>query len=579
MIRKGYDDNAPKVLLKWTEVAKQISELIRADNYLNDKEKDHYPTWLEQETIRRAEIEERKRNREILSTAPSLQNDSFNPDEIIGKEISIDERLFVIERVDDFSKDVSMRDVTFQNENGFPIIRIEKLDYVLRLLNEQYPENEKAKQESSDASYDFHLGDRVYIGADAYEILSIDDKRVMLFDYGLPLFNKEFSRDVFEARVKENPLNDHLIVEKDNVEQDLATRLTFFAKDFDFYNYQDNLDTGNNDEDAIENIRNGLSDQEYVKGIIAFLNDIDAEDLDSDQRKESDYLLGELTKIDNDLSKENLLEKAKQIINDYCQDEFESDADFSDLSSIAVAYTETEDGDYPIQAIVDLNNFKIETKVLDVTTHLEQYSSLEELIDQGLVNLDFSELTYVSDEDMEKIKSNDGQTEPVTPAWEQKRTRKVNSFDLHPEIPLAERRTFDLRNHPVEVVGKKERFNRNIQAIELLKRLESENRFATADEQEVLSKYVGWGGIPEAFDSNNTAWTNEYLILKNLLDSDEYALARESTLTAFYTPPVVIDAVYKALGQMGFSNGNLLEIILPKWIQEIGKIKKCAFAV
>ena len=559
LIRKGYDDNAPKVLLKWTEVAKEISELIRADNYLNDKEKDHYPTWLEQETIRRAEIEERKRNREILTIAPTPQNDNFNPDEIVGKEISIDERLFVIERVDDFSKDVSMRDVTFQNENGFPISRIEKFDYVLRLLNEQYPEVEKINQEPINTAYEFHLGDRVYIGSDAYEILSIDDKRVMLFDYEMPLFNKEFSRDVFEARVKENPLNDHLIVEKDNVEQDLATRLTFFVKDFDFYDYQDNLDTGDSDEDAIENIRNGLSDPEYVKGIIAFLNDIETEDLDSDQQKERDYLLGELTKIDNDLSKENLLEKAKQIINDYCQDEFESDADFSDLSSIGVAYTETEDGDYPIQAIVDLNNFKIETKVLDLTTHFEQYSSLEELIDQGLVNLDFSELTYVSDVDMEKIKSNDDRTEQVTPAWEQKRTRKVNSFDLHPEIPLAERRTFDLRNHPVEVVSKKERFNRNIQAIELLKRLETQNRFATADEQEVLSKYVGWSGIHEAFDSNNTAWTNEYLILKDLLDSDEYTLARESTLTAFYTPPVVIDAVYKALGQMGFSNGNLLE--------------------
>lgn len=560
LIRKGYDDNAPKVLLKWTEVAKQISELIRADNYLNDKEKEHYPTWLEQEMIRRAEIEEQKRNREILSTTPTLQNDNFNPGEIIGKEISIDERLFVIERVDDFSKDVSMKNVTFQNENGFLISRIEKLDYVLKLLNEQYPEIEKTKQEPTDTTYEFHLGDRVYIGSNAYEILSIDDKRVMLFDYEMPLFNKEFARDVFEARVKENPLNDHLIVQESIVEQDLATRLTFFAKDFDFYDYQDNLDTGDSDEDAIENIRNGIYNPEYVKGIITFLNDIDIEDLDSDQQKERDYLLDELAKIDDGLSKENLLEKAKQIINDYCQDEFESDADFSDLSSIGVAYTETEDGDYPIQAIVDLINFKIETKVLDVTTHLEQYASLEELIDQGLVNLEFSELTYISDEDMEKIKASDQkQNQPISPVWEQKRTRKINSFDLHPEIPLAERKTFDLRNHPVEVVGKKERFNRNIEAIELLKKLEGENRFANDDEQGILSKYVGWGGIPEAFDNNNAAWTNEYLILRNLLDIDEYALARESTLTAFYTPPVVIDAVYKALAQMGFSNGNLLE--------------------
>ncbi|MGN8626208.1 DEAD/DEAH box helicase family protein [Bulleidia sp. HCP3S3_F2] len=559
LIRKGYGDNAPKVLLKWSEVAKQISDLIRADNYLNDKEKDRYPAWLEKETIRRAEIEDQKRNKKILSTAPSFSDDNFDPNDIIGKEINIDQRLFVIERVDMFGKDVSMKDVTFQNENGFPINRVEKLDYVLRLLNEQYPLAQKENTETSNATYEYHLGDKVYIGSNPYEILSIDDERVMLFDYDMPLFNKEFPRDIFDARVRENPLNDHLIIVQNKEEQDLATRLAFFAKDFDFYNYQDNLDSCDSDEDAIENVRNGLSKSEYVKGIITFLNDIDTEDLDSNQQKERDYLFGELTKIDNDLSEENLLEKAKQIINDYCQDEFESDADFSNLSSIGVAYTETEDGDYPIQAIVDLNNFKIETKVLDLTTHLEQYSSLEELIDQGLVNLDFSELTYVSDEDMEKIKSNDDRTEQVTPAWEQKRTRKINSFDLHPEIPLAERRTFDLRNHPVEVVSKKERFNRNIQAIEVLKRLELENRFATDDEQEVLSKYVGWGGIPEAFDSNNTVWTSEYLILKNLLDSDEYSLARESTLTAFYTPPVVIDAVYKALAQMGFSNGNLLE--------------------
>lgn len=559
-IQKGYSENAPKVLLRWSEVAKQISQLIRFDSYLNDKEKERYTSWLEEENIKRAEVEQLKQNREILSSAPSSLNTIFNADNIIDKELTIDDRLFVIERVGKISKDVSMKDIIFQNENGFPINRVEKLDYVLRLLNEQYPQAEKESIEPSNAAYEYHLGDKVYIGSNEYEILSFDDERVMLFDYEMPLFNKEFPREIFDVRIRENPLNDHLIVKERKVEPDLATRLTLFAKDFDFYGYQDSLDTGESDEDVIENTRNELSNPQFIDGAISFLNEIDVEDLDPEQQSEYKYLLSELNKLNDELSKESLLEKAKQIINDYCQEEFESDADFSDLTSIGVGYTETEDGAYPIQAIVDLENFKIETKVLDVTTHLEQYSSLSELIDNGLVNLDFSELIYISGEDMEKIKESDKEpSEKLTASWRQNKQKKVTSFDLHPNIPLSERKTFDLKNNPVEPVGKKERFNRNVQAIELLKKLESEDRFATTNEQEILSKYVGWGGIPEAFDENNSSWANEYLTLKNLLDSDEYALARESTLTAFYTPPEVINAVYKAMSQMGFTQGNLLE--------------------
>ena len=149
--------------------------------------------------------------------------------------------------------------------------------------------------------------------------------------------------------------------------------------------------------------------------------------------------------------------------------------------------------------------------------------------------------------------------EPLTPAFVQPKRSRVQTFDLHPEIPLSERHTFDLASHEVPEAGKKERFRRNMAAINVLKECEFDNRFATPEEQEILSQYVGWGGIPEAFDENNSSWTNEFIELYTALSPDEYESARASTLTAFYTPPVVISAIYKAMEQMGFKEGNILE--------------------
>ena len=124
---------------------------------------------------------------------------------------------------------------------------------------------------------------------------------------------------------------------------------------------------------------------------------------------------------------------------------------------------------------------------------------------------------------------------------------------------MADRHTFDLKAFELEEVGKKARFRRNVEAIRILKECEFDNRFATPEEQKVLAQYVGWGGIPEAFDENNAAWTDEFFELSGLLSPEEYQSARESTLTAFYTPPVVISAIYKTMEQMGFKEGNILE--------------------
>ena len=310
-ITKGIGKEKPHITLSWSQVEKRIGELIRMDRYLNPKEKEHYPQWLESQEERRAKIEETKRNREILSNAPPEQE--VEP-----------------------------------------------------------TEKEPEKEILQDVEYEYHLGDKVYIGASEYEILSVDDERVMLYDYDVPLFNKEFSRTEFDRKVRENPMNEHLIVKKEPTEE-----------------------------------------------------------------------------------------------------------------------------------------------------------------------------------------RNEKEPEPVVPAWEQK--KKVKGFDLHPDVPMADRHTFNLRENEVETVGKKERFRRNIMAIQLLNKCQEENRFATPEEQIVLSKYVGWGGLSEAFDENNPAWTTEYLELSSVLTAEEYASARESTLTAFYTPPEVITAIYKAMEQMGFKEGNLLE--------------------
>ena len=151
------------------------------------------------------------------------------------------------------------------------------------------------------------------------------------------------------------------------------------------------------------------------------------------------------------------------------------------------------------------------------------------------------------------------QEENIVPVFEKKKSNKIRSFDIHPEIPISDRNQFKITNDNLGEGSPREKFNNNVEAIRVLKKCEEENRFATPQEQEILSKYVGWGGLPQAFDEKDYSWSNEYSILKNLLDEKEYSQARESTLTAFYTPPVVIRSMYKALENMGLKTGNILE--------------------
>jgi len=148
----------------------------------------------------------------------------------------------------------------------------------------------------------------------------------------------------------------------------------------------------------------------------------------------------------------------------------------------------------------------------------------------------------------------------ITPAWENPApSSRTQSFDPHPEIPMSERYNFRIIDDDLGAGGQKTKYKANIEAIHTLQRVEAENRFATPEEQEILSRYVGWGGIAQAFDPDNKSWESEYAELKALLTPDEYTSARASTLNAHYTSPIVIKAIYKAIENMGFTTGNVLE--------------------
>ena len=153
----------------------------------------------------------------------------------------------------------------------------------------------------------------------------------------------------------------------------------------------------------------------------------------------------------------------------------------------------------------------------------------------------------------------------LIPNIKKRQRNKIEYFDLHPEIPLKNRNNYKITNNNLGEGTKKEKFKKNVEAIEVLKKCENENRYATNEEQEVLAQYVGWGGLAEAFDYNNDEWSNEFKELSSLLTEKEYSEAKESTLTSFYTPPIVINAIYEALEKMGLKQGNILEPSCRYW--------------
>ena len=414
-----------EMLLRWNKVEKRIGELIRADRYLSQPEKDFYPAYREQ-------AEARRKRGEISEEFRSIVYDYNDFVTQLGEESKALNLYDLSSCWGAFSVgEKKMHARTAEGDFILPMMReamnaiiadnthlTARCEAMLEALNSDVAKaleptfDELNPPPEARKEYRYHLGDTVYIGTQEYELLSFDEKKVVLFDTQFPLFNKELSREEFDNRLKENPLNDRLL-------------------------------------QAVE----------------------------------------EASVADN--TKENPDTQETEAIPD------------EELDAL------------PISTVKDG----------EVVT----YPNAEALLDD--------------------------QEEALAPPPQVKRASKVAPHMLHPEINTEYRTNFQIESDDIGVGTPLERFYHNIRAIQLLNKLDAESRLATPTEQRVLADYVGWGGLSEFFKEDNPHYTE----LKNVLSDEEYASARESTLTAFYTPPVVIKAVYSALENMHFQTGNVLE--------------------
>ena len=215
--------------------------------------------------------------------------------------------------------------------------------------------------------------------------------------------------------------------------------------------------------------------------------------------------------------------------------------------------------------LLEYSNESEKLSITEIRKRLAEFTGIDELASNNLteVSQEYIDNLENGDElDKNSIQEDVLETKEentIIPQFEKKKTRRLNEFNLHPEISLENRNQFVIQDDNIGLGTPKERFRNNIEAIKTLKKCENENRYATSEEQKILSNYVGWGGLSEAFDEKNTSWTNEYIELKNLLSEEEYESARASTLTAFYTPPTVIRNIYRVLENSGLTEGNILE--------------------
>ena len=292
------------------------------------------------------------------------------------------------------------------------------------------------------------------------------------------------------------------------------------------------------------------------------------------------------------------MEEAKRLIGEFCLEEYNEDSvDFTNLEEVGIAYGTTENGGFEVQVSADLLHFSLSQFVDGECVEKRQYGSLRELIDGELAFLDYGQLVYVEPHVEERLMA--GLNEKIR--WEERQGAREGVFPMESESAgREEEESPDMveteggqvfttetvgvysKGLPYEIVveklhtgpdrsnfhitddglgggGQKTKYQNNLAAIRTLKQIEGENRLATPQEQEILSKYAGWGGLSQAFDAGNEKWGKEYAELKELLTPEEYGSARGTVLNAHYTSPAVIKAMYGAVKSMGFTPGNILE--------------------
>ena len=608
------------LVLKWSQVEKRLRELIKDNRYLNPKEKDHYADYLESVSAPQYEIDtQRKIARQRFIDAhrdlpPADKRDTLAlrlSDFIRDLDRYEKDLLSVVERSDladvtaeqmeqhlsdpstvqqliDFLAQVQWKTTSvFSRSNGWKFTEeLRKLHPLCYLYNE---------------------GDVVYIGADKYEIATLTEEKVYLQNAEFPILGQEYSRADFEEKLTENPANDHLkvvVTEKQRTEtpsekkqdgiqfsigfsehpafydrqlNDRYTDLSFalgnkllgildekqhreregdknigwyHKTDFvikaviggEEFNYEGRFDIGDGEGDLIAHIKNFYDYALSPKG-----EQLYGDDRESLLRGRGEFIPfleqhTELTKED-----EKLLDEIMATESDW--------------------YRTAEEAEEKPQAYADIMNGS-EAPAIEMEQSTDDLIGREIIIDNrkylieniGKISGDVSlrDITFQNNvgfpiNRVEKIGY-------IQKLLEQEKTELPPEEKTEaPAVPVTDRHNFRITNDAIGVGGAKEKFRNNMAAINLLHELEIENRLATPEEQEVLSRYVGWGGLSMAFDEHNAAWAEEFKELYASLSPEEYRAAMESTLTAFYTPPVVIKAMYDALDRLGFSQGNILE--------------------
>ena len=605
------------LVLKWSQVEKRLRELIKDNRYLNPKEKDHYADYLESVSAPQYEIDtQRKIARQRFIDAhrdlpPADKRDTLAlrlSDFIRDLDRYEKDLLSVVERSD-------LADVTaeqMEQHLSDPSTVQQLIDFLAQVqwkTTSVFSRSNGWKfteelRELHPLRYLYNEGDVVYIGADKYEIATLTEEKVYLQNAEFPILGQEYSRADFEEKLKENPANDHLkvlVTEKQRTEtpsekkQDGIQFSIGFSEHPAFYDRQLN-DRYTDLSFALGNKLLGILDEKqhreregdknigwYHKTDFVIKAVIGGEEFNYEGRFDIGDGEGDLIAHIKNFYDYALSPKGEQLYGDDREsllrgrDEFipflEQHTELTQedeklLDEIMVTesdwYRTAEEAEEKPQANADKVNGS-EAPVIEMEQSTDDLIGREIIIDNrkyliesiGKISGDVSlrDITFQNNvgfpiNRVEKIGY-------IQKLLEQEKT------ELPPEEKTetlaTDRHNFRINDDAIGVGGAKEKFRNNMAAINLLHELEIENRLATPEEQEVLSRYVGWGGLSMAFDEHNAAWAEEFKELYASLSPEEYRAAMESTLTAFYTPPVVIKAMYDALDRLGFSQGNILE--------------------
>ena len=605
------------LVLKWSQVEKRLREMIKDNRYLNPKEKDHYADYLESMSAPQYEIDtQRKIARQRFIDAhrdlpPADKRDTLAlrlSDFIRDLDRYEKDLLSVVERSD-------LADVTaeqMEQHLSDPSTVQQFIDFLAQVqwkTTSVFSRSNGWKfteelRELHPLRYLYNEGDVVYIGTDKYEIATLTEEKVYLQNAEFPILGQEYSRADFEEKLTENPANDHLkvvVTEKQRTEtpsekkQDGIQFSIGFSEHPAFYDRQLN-DRYTDLSFALGNKLLGILDEKqhrerevdknigwYHKTDFVIKAVIGGEEFNYEGRfdigdGEGDLIAHIKNFYDYALSpkgerlygddRESLLRGRDEFIPFLEQHTELTQEDEKLLDEIMATesdwYRTAEEAEEKPQAYADIMNGS-EAPAIEMEQSADDLIGREIIIDNrkylieniGKISGDVSlrDITFQNNvgfpiNRVEKIGY-------IQKLLEQEKTELP--LKEKTEAPAADRHNFRITDDAIGIGGAKEKFRNNMAAINLLHELEIENRLATPEEQEVLSRYVGWGGLSMAFDEHNAAWAEEFKELYASLSPEEYRAAMESTLTAFYTPPVVIKAMYDALDRLGFSQGNILE--------------------